>query len=64
LVEHLHGKEGVSGSSPEEGLKDLQINYSVACTGATPERSWRGSIAVDLQAVLLFEMQSAAAREL
>jgi hypothetical protein len=21
LVEHLHGKEGVSGSSPEEGLK-------------------------------------------
>jgi hypothetical protein len=27
LVEHLHGKEGVSGSSPEEGLKDLQISY-------------------------------------
>jgi hypothetical protein len=21
LVEHLHGKEGVSGSSPEEGLQ-------------------------------------------
>jgi hypothetical protein len=21
LVEHLHGKEGVSGSSPEEGFK-------------------------------------------
>jgi hypothetical protein len=21
LVEHLHGKEGVSGSSPEEGSK-------------------------------------------
>ena len=26
LVEHLHGKEGVSGSSPEEGLKNLQIS--------------------------------------
>ena len=25
LAEHLHGKEGVSGSSPEEGLKYLQI---------------------------------------
>src|SRR5207248_1349807 len=23
----LHGKEGVSGSSPEEGLKELQISY-------------------------------------
>jgi hypothetical protein len=29
LVEHLHGKEGVSGSSPEEGLKKaLQISGS------------------------------------
>jgi hypothetical protein len=26
LVEHLHGKEGASGSSPEEGLKGLQIS--------------------------------------
>jgi dienelactone hydrolase len=25
--QNLHGKEGVSGSSPEEGLKDLQISY-------------------------------------
>ena len=24
---NLHGKEGVSGSSPEEGLKYLQISY-------------------------------------
>jgi hypothetical protein len=27
LVEHLHGKEGVDGSSPSEGLKSLQIYY-------------------------------------
>ena len=26
LVEHLHGKEGVSGSSPEEGLKYVRIS--------------------------------------
>src|SRR5262245_10879882 len=26
LVEHLHGKEGVSGSSPEEGLKTSPAN--------------------------------------
>jgi hypothetical protein len=25
LVEHLHGKEGVDGSSPSEGFKYLQI---------------------------------------
>ena len=27
LVEHLHGKEGVSGSSPEEGLKYPQMPH-------------------------------------
>ena len=27
LVEHLHGKEGVAGSSPAEGLKYLHISY-------------------------------------
>jgi hypothetical protein len=27
LVEHLHGKEGVDGSSPSEGLDYLQISY-------------------------------------
>jgi hypothetical protein len=27
LVEHLHGKEGVDGSSPSEGLKYLQIGH-------------------------------------
>src|SRR5918992_4842172 len=31
LVEHLHGKEGVSGSSPEEGSpKVLQISHRPA----------------------------------
>jgi hypothetical protein len=26
LVEHLHGKEGVSGSSPEEGFTETRAN--------------------------------------
>ena len=31
LVEHLHGKEGVSGSSPEEGFtKGQQMAFFVA----------------------------------
>ena len=29
LVEHFHGKEGVSGSSPEEGLNKLPANRTV-----------------------------------
>ena len=32
LVEHLHGKEGVDGSSPSEGLDYLQISYFCCLT--------------------------------
>jgi hypothetical protein len=37
LVEHLHGKEGVDGSSPSEGfLKALQMGLCVACADTDP----------------------------
>ena len=42
LVEHLHGKEGVDGSSPSEGLKYLQMSPCVAWLGKAPEVSMEG----------------------
>src|SRR5262245_35191904 len=37
LVEHLHGKEGVSGSSPEEGLaEDRLVDTNPASGAASP----------------------------
>ena len=38
LVEHFHGKEGVSGSSPEEGLKNRpqQGGFSLPDAFAAP----------------------------
>ena len=41
--EILHGREGVDGSSPSEGLKHLQICVFVACSGAAPEMIMEGS---------------------
>src|SRR6185436_3834948 len=36
LVEHLHGKEGVSGSSPEEGFALPPAHLSFPFSGPTP----------------------------
>ena len=42
LVEHLHGKEGVDGSSPSEGFKNIPANSHFECL------SWRnGTVVVD-----------------
>src|SRR6187455_2215528 len=52
LVEHLHGKEGVSGSSPEEGLKKplgfsdwaCSLSASTTCTQDSNAATWRRSL--------------------
>src|SRR5688572_29795239 len=41
LVEHLHGKEGVDGSSPSEGLKYLQIGVLCRLRGRRPDHRQR-----------------------
>src|SRR3954454_14645959 len=42
LVEHLHGKEGVDGSSPSEGLKYLQIATLCCLSRRGPEHQYGG----------------------
>ena len=45
---HVHGKEGVDGSSPSEGLKSLQIATCVVCSGAAQEISMEGVAEVSI----------------
>ncbi len=46
----LHGKEGVDGSSPSEGLKYLQIGYFCCLISRSPAvRHGGGHLHVDLQ---------------
>jgi hypothetical protein len=61
----LDGKEGVSGSSPEEDLKFLQIGSSLL-----PEQTrccravWRGHVVANLQGLVVQRRSKTALREL
>ena len=56
LPEKFHGKEGVDGSSPSEGLKYLQIG-TLCCLfrRATSGGNGRGRDVVDLQVFFPFK---------
>src|SRR5215213_2063697 len=44
LVEHLHGKEGVDGSSPSEGLINVPANWHITVVCPLNTRTQNGHI--------------------